>query len=339
MQFGVIGAGRWGHNYLRILTNLDGVKVKWCCDCDPRRVAALSLTYPQVSYTTRWQDVVDDQEVDAVVIATPPESHFPLVMASLQEGKHVLVEKPCAVKLSDTQQLYQTAGEKKKVLMIGHVMEYNSALQWVKNHLHDGKLGNLLYAYFSRSNLGIVRKDVNILWDLAIHELAMLRFLLEKEPELVSAQGGCYLQPGIHDVIFITLRFPGNIMAQIHASWLESSKTRKATLIGDRQMVVFDDVQNQDKIWVFDRGMTSFFEPVEGGAGNYQFVPRYGDIYLPAVQLQEPLQKQCQHFIECITSGKEPLTGKTDALWVTKVAELAQQSLDSHGVPVPCQPD
>jgi predicted dehydrogenase len=218
--------------------------------------------------------------------------------------------------------------------MVGHVMEYNSALQWVKNYLHEGKLGNLLYVYFSRSNLGIVRQDVNILWDLAIHELAMLRFLLEKEPHSISAQGGCYLQPGIHDVVFINLKFPGNVMAQIHASWLESAKTRKATLIGDRQTVVFDDVQNQDKIWVFDRGMTSFYEPIEAGAGNYQFVPRYGDIHLPAVQLQEPLLKQCQHFFECIKSGAEPITGKTDALWVTKVAELAQQSLDSHGAPI-----
>jgi len=334
MQLAVIGAGRWGQNYLRVLGNITGASVKWCCDSNPSRVKTLHRLYPHISFTTSWEQVVSDPTVQALIIATQPPTHFPLVMVGLRNGKHVLVEKPCAFNLSQARQLWKEAEQKKVVLMTGHVMEYNPALHWVKDYIESGKLGNLLYVYLTRSSLGIVRHDVNVLWDLAIHDLSILRFLLEQEPENITAQGACYLQPHIHDVIFITLRFPGNILAQIHASWLESCKIRKVTLIGDRQMIVFDDVQNQEKIRVYDRGMTSYFESIEEGAGSYYFVPRYGDIYLPTIAVEEPLQKQCQHFLDCIQQGCEPITGKQDALWVTKVAELAQFSLENKGAPV-----
>lgn len=334
VNLALIGAGMWGSNYLRVLSKVETVIVSWCCDIRVERLQELGRFYPHIRFTTDFNQVIYDSSVDAVIIATPPQTHFDLAMKALDAGKHILMEKPFVLSYSNACRLWEQAERRRLVLMAGHIMEYNPALQWLKAYLRDGKLGTLFYLYFSRSSLGLVRQDVNVVWDLAVHDLAVLRFLLEQDPESISAQGGCYLQEGIEDVAFISLRFPRNVFAQVHASWLESCKTRRAAVVGNRQMVVFDDIENRDKIWVYDRGMSSFYELAKEGEGAYKHVPRYGDIYLPAIPDREPLQQQCEHFIECIYNGEKPLTGKKDILWVTRVGELTQLSLKNGGVSV-----
>lgn len=334
MQLAVIGAGRWGQNYLRVLSSLPGCQVRWCADSNPQRLRVLRERYPQVGFTADWDTVLSDRQVQAVVIATPPATHFPLALACLQHGKHVLVEKPCCLDQAGVRTLGGLAEHERRVFMVGHVMEFNPALQWLKQYLRQGELGRLLYLHCTRTNLGVVRQDVNVLWDLAVHDLSILRFLLEAEPESVSAQGACYLQAGVQDVVFLTIWFPGNVLAQVHVSWLSPLKDRRVTLVGDRRMAVFDDVAQQEKVKIYDRGMRALCEDGEEGSGSYRLVPRYGDIYLPAVEEREPLVGQCQHFLDCIREEKEPLTGWQDALWVTRLAEAAEQSLRDHGSPV-----
>lgn len=332
MDLAVVGAGRWGQNYLRVLGEVPDCQVKWCIDLDPRRLKVLGVRYPTISFSSRLEDVLADPGVEAVVVATPPATHFPTALACLEHGKHVLVEKPCARTTAEILRLQEAAASRQKVFMAGHVMEYNPALQWLKNYLQEGRLGNLLYLYLTRTGLGVVRQDVNVLWDLAVHDLTILRLLVGAEPEAISAQGACYLQPGIHDLVFVTLKFPGNVMAQIHATWLAPRKIRQVTVVGDRQMAIFDDVAGEDKIRVYDRGVSSLCEPGGAAEGGYAMVPRYGDIYLPAITVQEPLANQCRHFVDCIREGKEPLTGWQDALWVTAALEAAQRSLESQGL-------
>jgi predicted dehydrogenase len=252
----------------------------------------------------------------------------------LQAGKHVLVEKPFTLSLEQACLLFQIAEQRKRILMAGHVMEYHSSVLWLKQYLKQGHLGQLFYLCFNRGNLGRVRQDVSVVWDLAVHDLAMLRYLIEEEPVAISAFGGCYLQPGIFDVVFITVHFAGNVVAQVHASWLESCKTRQAVVIGKKQMIKFDDVTNQDKIRIYDCGITSYGDVLETGSAGYRFVPRYGDIFLPAIPETEPLLQQCRHFVDCIYEDRGPVTGKPDTLWVTKAALLAEQSLRQGGSPL-----
>ncbi|MCW3489272.1 Gfo/Idh/MocA family protein [Dethiobacter alkaliphilus] len=334
VNIALIGAGYWGQNYLRVFNQLPGARLKWCCDTNQRRLAELAAAYPTVRFCTEVQKVLQDPDVDAVVIASPPTSHYCLGREALAAGKHLLLEKPFAFSVNEVNKLWADAENSGLTLMAAHIMEYNPAVQKIKQYLQEKKFGELYYLYFSRSNLGVVRSDVNVVWDLAVHDLSVIRYLLEANPVQVSATGVGYLQPGISDVVFITLIFPGNILGQIHASWLEACKTRQGVLVGDRQTIIFDDLQPRDKIRIYNRCISPQHAPGPGNESAYRFVPTYGDIILPAVADAEPLRAQCLHFLECITDKKLPLTGKKDTLWVTKVAELAQQSLDAGGEPL-----
>lgn len=327
----VVGYGYWGPNLLRNLRAVAGSRVLYCCDLDEKLLGKVRSQYPDVQTTTRYADVLQDPAVDAVVLATPARSHYPLAREALSHGKHVLVEKPLAVSVQEAEALVRAAQEHERLLMVGHSFEYNPAVLKIKELLTAGELGDMHYIYSTRVNLGRIQQDLNALWSIAPHDISILLYLLNAMPLEVRAQGGSYLSKGIEDVVFLLLRFPGNVIAHVHASWLDPSKVRRMTIVGSRRMVVFDDVDNEAKLKLYDKGVVKGGEPVYG---EFQLRIRSGDIYVPRIDLTEPLFLECAHFIECIRSGQRPRTDGENGLRVVRVLEAAQQSLQRDGAPV-----
>lgn len=333
--FGVVGCGNWGQNYARILCRIQGACLVACCDADPARLQSMRELYPEVNITEDYRLVLLTPELEAVVIATPPGSHYTLAREALERGKHVLVEKPATLSYRETAELFSLAGERGLVAMVGHILEYHPAIRRIKAYLEAGEVGRVLYLDLARTNLGRVRSDVSVLWDLAVHDLSVLRLLLGRAPKTVTAHGASYLQPGIPDAVFLTLSFPDGVLAQIHVSWLNPRKCRQMVIVGDRKMLTFDDLESAEKIRVYDRGIDYYEGRPFNDFGEFQVSYRFGDVYIPAVSMKEPLREQCLHFLDCIAGRSTPLTGAEDALWVARALELAQRSLDSGSHPQP----
>ncbi|MDO8532814.1 MAG: Gfo/Idh/MocA family oxidoreductase [Dehalococcoidia bacterium] len=327
----VVGYGYWGPNLLRNFRGVAGSRVLYCCDLDDKLLDKVRSQYPDVQTTTRYADVLQDPAVDAVVLATPARSHYPLAREALSHGKHVLVEKPLALNIQDAEGMIRLAQEHKRLLMVGHSFEYNPAVLKIKELLTAGELGDVFYIYSTRVNLGRIQQDLNALWSIAPHDISILLYLLDAMPLEVRAQGGSYLSKGIEDVVFLLLRFPGNVIAHVHASWLDPSKVRRMTIVGSRRMVVYDDVDNEAKLKMYDKGIVKGGEQVYG---EFQMRIRSGDIYVPRIDLTEPLHLECAHFVECVRSGTRPRTDGENGLRVVRVLEAAQQSLQRQGAPV-----
>jgi predicted dehydrogenase len=285
--------------------------------------------------------VLSDPDIDAVVIATPVQSHFALARRALEAGKHVLVEKPLARTSAECAELIGHANRAGRVLMVGHVFLYNTAVQRMKAYIDQGELGEVRYVYSQRLNLGQVRHDVNALWNFAPHDLSILQYWLGGTPDRVLARGYSYVQPGIEDVVFMTLDFPGGVGANVHISWLDPFKIRRMTVVGTEKMIVYDDVSAEARITIYDKGVSrtrraGAGEPSLGGFetfGEFQLLLRAGDILIPKVDFGEPLANECRHFIDCIKTGATPLTDGASGLAVVRVLEAAQASLDSAGFP------
>jgi len=320
---GLIGAGRWGRNYLRVLTAMEQVELRWCCDADPDLAPFMGRVYPRVRLTRSSEDVLNDTGVTGVVIATPPATHYPLAKAALSASKHVLLEKPFTLTYAQAEELVGMAKTRKLVLMAGHIMEYHPVINWIRDYITAGKLGRPLYFHFRRTNYSRARAGVNALWDLAIHDLSILRYLLDLLPLSISADGACFLERGVHDVVRVTLRFPENTLAQINAIWLHPVGAQTMTVIGEKKTLVFDDLETGDKLRIYDRGISGKVE------GDRSFAYR---VLIPSIEPAEPLRNQCMHFLRCIQRGEEPITGARDILWVMKVAETAQESLAVNAI-------
>jgi len=321
---GLIGAGRWGRNYLRVLTALEEVELRWCCDTDPDRAALVGRLYPRVRYTRSSEEVLKDADVMAVVIATPPATHYPLAKEALSASKHVLVEKPFALSYSQAKELVDMARARGLVLMAGHIMEYHPVVNWVRGYIAAGELGKPRYLHFRRTNYGRSLAGVSVLWDLVVHDLSILRFLLDVEPLMIRAEGVSFLDRGVHDVVGLTLWLPENTLAQVDAMWLHPVGAQTMTVIGEKRTLVFDDLRAGDKLRIYDRGLL--------GKLRGHRPPAYrGDVWIPYIEPREPLQNQCEHFLRCVRRGEEPITGARDILWVMQVAEAAQRSLDLAG--------
>lgn len=330
VKVGLIGVGAWGRNLARNFATLPGCELAVVSDAEPKRAELVAELAPGARFTTQAEEVIGDPSVQAVVIATPPATHFELGKKALEAGKDLFVEKPLVLDAAQGEELVRLAEEKKRVLMVGHIMVYHPATLKLKEYIQKGEFGEVYYLYASRVNLGKVRDIENALWSFAPHDISMVLFFLEKLPVRVTATGQAYLQPGIEDVCFLTMHFEPVQMAHIHVSWLDPHKDRKVTIVGSKKMAVFDDSASSEKIWIYDKSVNT--NPDYTTYGEYLAL-RTGDILIPKVELKEPLRLECQHFIDCVRERKTPRSDGKSGLAVLKVLEAAQRSLKAGGAP------
>ena len=256
LTIGVVGCGYWGPNLIRNFMNLHGADVKVCADISETRLQHMKGLYPSIDVTSDYREVVDNPGIDAVVVSTPVSSHFEVAKAALDAGKHVFVEKPLTRTVEEGMTLVRLAEERKQTLMVGHTFVFTAAVNKIKELIDSGELGDIYYISTSRVNLGIFQEDINVVWDLAPHDISIMNFVLNSKPESVTAIGHSYIRPDIEDVAFVTMRYPGNKLANIHVSWLNPSKIRKTTVVGSKKMLIYDDVSSLEKIRIYDKGVT-----------------------------------------------------------------------------------
>lgn len=328
IKVGVVGCGYWGPNLVRNFVEIPASTVVGVADLDRGRLEHVQRCYPQISVTTDYRELFR-MGLDAVVIATPPATHFALVRDALLHGLHVLVEKPLTIASSDAQELIDLAEERGHVLMVGHTFIYNPAVRALKEIVSSGEIGDVHYVDAVRVGLGLFQQDLNVLWDLAPHDISILRYILGSEPISVSARGTACVLDGIEDVAYMNLLFPHNVLAHIHVSWLDPCKVRRITLVGSRKMVVYDDVESLEKLKIYDKGVER--PPYTNTFGDFQFAYRYGDITIPNVRFTEPLRLECNHFLESILTRKRPETDGYDGLKVLRIIEAAEKSLRNSG--------
>ena len=337
VRIGQIGLGYWGPNLLRNFLALPGVEVTWVADQDGRRLAESFLHDPGLRKTQNYRELLLTPEVDAVIITTPAANHFQIAMEALEVDKHVLVEKPLAMSFAQCDKLTKLAKARQRTLMVGHTFLYNPTVRRLKAYVDSGELGDILYLYSQRLNLGRVRQDVNALWNFAPHDISIILYLLNQQPDEVSARGFDYLQSGVADVVFLTLVFPGEKAAHVHISWLDPHKVRQMTVVGTRKMAVYDDVSSDAKIVLYDRGIdrvpTAESPRDFHSFAEFQLQVRSGDVVIPAFKFSEPLRLECAHFVECIRTRQQPLTDGLHGGQVVRILETAQRSLESKGAP------
>ncbi|MCA9752434.1 MAG: Gfo/Idh/MocA family oxidoreductase [bacterium] len=329
----VIGCGYWGPNLIRNFVQFPGVRMKTAVDLNLERLRHIAQLYPGVHTTTQADDVFQDPEIDAIMIATPVTTHHPLARKGLMAGKHILVEKPMAASTAEAQELVQLATDRDLVLMAGHTFLYTAAVNKIKELISSGELGHIYYISTTRVNLGLFQEDINVVWDLAPHDISILNYVLGSEPETVAAQGQAYIQSDIEDVAFLHLTYPGDIIAHTHVSWLNPDKIRRITVVGSKKMLVYDDVSTTEKIRVYDKGVT--VQPHYDTFGEFQLSYRFGDIYTPRLDDNEPLKNECQHFVHCIQRGERARSDGHSGLAVVHVIEKACESIRRNGEQLP----
>ena len=305
-----VGLGQWGKNLARNFDQL--AELVWLCDIDAERRAEAAQAYRSAQATSSFDDVLADDSVDAVVVATPVPTHFELARRALEAGKHVFVEKPPAMRGAEMEELCELAEERDRVLMPGHLLLYHPGVQKLKEIVDSGELGEVLYVYGNRQNLGTFRTNENALWSLGVHDLSVLLYLIDEEPNEVRAHGNAFLSRGVEDVVFCYLRFPSGKMAHMHLSWLDPHKIRRITVVGNERMAVFDDMERERKITVYDNWRT-----------------RTGDVYSPTVDATEPLRRECEHFLRLVSGEGEPHKVARDAIPVVRALDQLQAALET----------
>jgi predicted dehydrogenase len=333
-RIGVIGLGYWGPNYARVLHELGRAELVWACDARPEALDLMRTRYPGVKLSTDAEELVSDPSLEAIVVATPTSTHAELTTAALAAGKHVLCEKPLAFTVAECDQAIDAAEDAGRVLMVGHTFIFNPAVRRMKELVGDGAIGGIRYCHAARTGLGPIRQDVNALWDLAPHDVSIILHLFDREAVEVVAFGESYLREGTEDVVFVTLRLEGHLLANIHLSWIDPYKTRRLTVIGERRMLVFDDVVVDEKLRLYDRGASyeTSAEQARGAEyGEYKAIVRDGDILIPRVAPTEPLKAQTAHFLDCCEQGLVPETNGAAARRVVAVLEAASRSLENGG--------
>lgn len=323
---GMIGAGAWGSNWVRTLASLPQVQLRWVCDLNPATLDKVRRQFPQVQTTTQVEDLLCDEALEGVVIATIAPTHYEVAQRALEAGKHVLVEKPMTLCTSESVALTQLAERTGKVLMVGHLLEYHPAIHYIKDLIERGELGEVHYLYSQRLNHGTVRRDENAWWSLAPHDISVGNRLLGQWPISVQCRGQNVVQKEIADVVFATLEYPGGRLAHMHVSWLDPHKTRKLTVVGSRKMVVFDDTLPAYKVTVYDKCF-KLKDKVDSYAD--WITMHSGDIITPKLDATEPLLQEARHFIECLQGGTRPVTDGRSGTAVVTVLEHGQQSLES----------
>ena len=327
LHVGVIGCGYWGPNLIRNFIQLKESDVSRVADLDESRLAHMKMLYPTVNTTTDYRELISDPEIHIVAVATPVRSHYKMASEAISAGKHVFVEKPLAASVSEAEDLVAQAEAKNVKLMVGHTFLYTAAVKKMKEIIDSGELGEIYYVNTQRLNLGLFQQDINVIWDLAPHDISIILYLLGRQPESVSAVGASHVNPSIEDVAVVTLRFSGQLVAFIQSSWLDPDKIRKTTIVGSKKMMVYDDVQPSEKIRIYDKGVE---KPKHYDTyAEFPYSYKYGDTLIPKIEGTEPLRTQLKHFLDCIMNGGEPLTNGAGGLSVVKILEGAQTSLQN----------
>jgi len=318
---GMIGAGRWGMNWVKTLAALPNTELRRCCDVSAASLERVRQQFPQVQTTTSLDDVLGDPTLDAVVVATIAPTHYDLARRALTAGKHVLVEKPMTLTTADAVELTELARARRRVLMVGHLLEYHPVVRQLRGLIDSGELGEVHYLYSQRLNLGTIRTDENAWWSLAPHDVSVANRLFGAAPVSVQCRGQCVVSPRVADVVFATLEYPGGRLAQVHVSWLDPNKSRRLVVVGARKMAIFDDTAAQ-KLVLCDKGFQR--------NGN-TITLRQGDNTVPRVDPAEPLAVEAQHFVDCIHTGRRPVSDGQAGTDVVSVLEYGQRSLDQGG--------
>jgi predicted dehydrogenase len=329
MKIAVIGCGYWGPNLIRNFSQLNKVEELYCCDQDNQRLERIKTLFPTVKGIRDCRELLNMPDLDGAVIATPVNSHFLLAKAFLEQGKHVLVEKPLTHSLETSLELIKTAEENQRILMVGHTFEYTAAVNKIKEIVESGELGKILYVSCTRVNLGLFQNDINVVWDLAPHDISIILYVLGQIPVSINCQGKAHFKSGLEDVATTTLNFKNGLIAFIHNSWLDPKKIRKTTIVGTRKMLVYDDIEAQEKIKIYDKGLE--IPPYYDTFAEFHFSYRSGDTYSPRIDEYEPLRKQCDTFLECIKNGRRPPSDGNNGLRVVAVLEASSESLRRSG--------
>jgi predicted dehydrogenase len=322
VNVGVVGLGYWGPNLARNIAALAGVELSWCCDERPAARERIVAAHPRTRVTAHLDDLLGDDELDAVVLATPVPTHASLAIRVLEAGKHCFVEKPLAHSVADAERAVAAAAAAGRVLMVGHLLEYHPGVRKLKQITDSGELGDIHYIYSNRLNLGQLRADENALWSLGAHDISVILHLAGEDPSELSAHGECYMRPGIEDVVFAFLRFPSGLSAHLHLSWLDPHKERRFTVVGSQRMATFDDMDLDRKVTVYDKG----FDQSAGSYGEY--ITRSGDSYSPRISNTEPLRLEVEHFVECVRTGALPRSDGQSGLRVVRTLQALQRELE-----------
>ncbi len=327
----VIGCGHWGRNIVSAFYRLLGNRLKIVCDVKPEALTWVKEHFPSVQTTTDVATVIDDGKIDAIAIATSAVTHFDLSKRALVAGKHVFVEKPLALKSNEAEELVRLSDERKRTLMVNHLLVYHPAVRKLKSLIDAGELGKIYYLYAQRLNLGKIRRDENVLWSLAPHDLAIIFYLFgDAVVEWVSAHGQAFLNKGVEDTVFLHISFRHGEMAHVHLSWLDPHKERKLTIVGDKKMAVFNDMEPVEKIKIYDKGV----DPPKSVVGFKEFYTlRFGDVVIPKIAMQEPLLLACQCFMDAVANGKPTLSSAREGMRVVRTLAAAQRSLTAGGKP------
>lgn len=332
LKVGVIGCGYWGPNLIRNFTQLSRSDVVRVADLEKARLEYIKGLYPNVETTMDYKDIIQDPEIDVVAVATPVHTHYQFASEALCEKKHVFVEKPMASSAKQAENLIDLAEKYQRKLMVGHTFIYTSAVRKMKEIIDSGELGKIYYINSQRLNLGLFQQDINVIWDLAPHDISIILYILDLKPQAVSAVGTSHINAAIEDVAVLTLRFSNGLVAFIQTSWLDPDKIRRMTVVGSKKMMVFDDVQPTEKIRIYDKGVEVPKHYDTYAEFHYSY--KYGDIVIPKIDGGEPLRTELDHFIDCIKNDQTPLSCGRDGLHVVQILEAAEESLKNENKPV-----
>ncbi len=322
VTIGVVGLGYWGPNLARNFAALPGAELFWCCDASEEARARVAPIVPDARMTGRFEDLLEDDRLDAIVLATPVPTHAELAVRVLEAGKHCFVEKPLAQSVVDAERAVAAAEQSGRTLMVGHLLEYHPGVAMLKALVDEGQLGDIYCVYGNRVNLGKLRSDENALWSLGAHDVSVLLHIVQEEPYEVAAHGECYVREGVEDVVFCFLRFPSGVAAHLQLSWLDPHKERRFTIVGSKRMATFDDMAIEGKLTVYDKG----FDEDTRSYGEY--IARSGDMFSPRVPNTEPLRLECEHFLESIKTGTAPRSDGHSGLRVVRVLERLQTEVE-----------
>lgn len=325
----LIGYGYWGPNIARSITKLGNINLLAICDQDKIKLKQAKLLYPHARTTHIEDQVFKNSKIDAVIIATPAETHADLSIKALENNKHILIEKPIAVSSQEVKEIKRVSKGRNKIVMSGHTFEFNPAVIKLKEITRGEGFGKVYYIYSTRVNLGQIRGDINALWNLAPHDVSILNYLLDSKPLEVMATGGSFLRRDIEDVVFVMLRYPNNVLTEIHVSWLDPAKERRLTVVGSKKMLVFDDLDNEMPLKIYDKRADTG-EVAKGLSAEYKIRLHSGDIYAPQIESKEPLLEELRHFFECIEKKTQPTTDIESGLNVVSVLEACQKSLSNN---------
>ncbi len=332
VSIAIIGCGHWGPNYVRNFINIKGINDIFCCDIDELALKRLKSIYHAIKINSDYKEILKNKDIDAVVIAVPSATHFKLAREALLAGKHILVEKPLALNNEECKELLELHRKSNKVLMVGHTFIYNPAIIKIKEFIKQGRLGDIYYMHSTRTHLGLIREDVNAVWDLAPHDVSIMLYLLDVLPITVSAMGSAFLKKTREDVAFVNLKFPSGVVGNIHISWADSNKVRQVEVIGSKARAVFNDLDNLEKVKLYEKGIST--DKPYDDFGEFQYLLRDGDIISPKIELTEPVKILCQHFLDCIKNNKKPITDGKNGADVVKIMCAIEKSLKRGGAPV-----